>query len=309
MSAEAISFSFDIFVLFLGIALSVFVRRAKELGRYWLLVAVIATLELPDAILLLLRWMHSFIPSLTANVAYAIYFWAYYSLYAVQAAASILVIRHLFNSAMRPLKGLHDLGQIIFYWVAGISLALGVSGSFVPHDSSVEMIMVIVTQLIRASSILVLSLLIFVAFCIKPLGLSLRSRVFGVSSGLSLIAISNLVLAAALGQHRSATPWFSLAQSLLQCSAEVIWIVYFALPEPKRKFILLPTTSPFHKWNLISEMLGHDPGYVAIGGVAPENFASAEIEIFHRASAKMPKLAVPTAPQPVSPEDWLRSGD
>jgi len=63
--------------------------------------------------------------------------------------------------------------------------------------------------------------------------------------------------------------------------------VGFAFPEPKRRIIVLPTTSPFLRWNQISLALGDDPGYVAVGGIPPELFAPAEIEVMRRASAKM----------------------
>ena len=141
------------------------------------------------------------------------------------------------------------------------------------------------------------------------MGLSYKSRVFGVSVGLCIISTLHIIQAAYLVTPRELFSSYAVVQSIMQCCAQAVWIYYFAVPEPVRKFVLLPTTSPFHKWNAISELLGHEPGYVAIGGIAPEFFASAEIEIFHRASAKMPKLAVETTPQPVSPEQWLRSGD
>ena len=51
--------------------------------------------------------------------------------------------------------------------------------------------------------------------------------------------------------------------------------------------IILPTTSPFLRWNQISQALGDNPGYVAIAGVPPEMFADAEIEVMKRASRKM----------------------
>jgi hypothetical protein len=35
--------------------------------------------------------------------------------------------------------------------------------------------------------------------------------------------------------------------------------------------------------------LGDDPGYVAVGGIPPELFAPAELEVMRRASAKMPE--------------------
>jgi hypothetical protein len=67
----------------------------------------------------------------------------------------------------------------------------------------------------------------------------------------------------------------------------VTWSVYFAFPEPKRRIITLPTTSPFLRWNQISIALGDDPGHVAVGGIPPELFAPAELEVMRRASAKM----------------------
>jgi hypothetical protein len=73
------------------------------------------------------------------------------------------------------------------------------------------------------------------------------------------------------------------------------WSAYFAFPEPKRRIITLPTTSPFLRWNQISMALGDDPGHVAIGGIPPELFAPAELEVMRRASAKMtPALESPT---------------
>jgi len=53
---------------------------------------------------------------------------------------------------------------------------------------------------------------------------------------------------------------------------------------------LLPTTSPFLRWNQVSLALGQDPGYVAVGGVSPDAFAPAELEIMRRATIKMREL-------------------
>jgi hypothetical protein len=65
------------------------------------------------------------------------------------------------------------------------------------------------------------------------------------------------------------------------------WAIYFALPEPARHMIMVPTTSPFFHWNEISKALGDAPGFVAVGPVTLDNFAPAELEIMRRASDKM----------------------
>jgi len=51
--------------------------------------------------------------------------------------------------------------------------------------------------------------------------------------------------------------------------------------------IILPTTSPFLRWNQISLALGDEPGFVALGEITPDMFAPAEVEVMRRASMKM----------------------
>jgi hypothetical protein len=47
--------------------------------------------------------------------------------------------------------------------------------------------------------------------------------------------------------------------------------------------------------------LGDDPGFVAVGGIPPELFAPAELEVMRRASVKMtPALEVPAAMRSLS---------
>jgi hypothetical protein len=90
---------------------------------------------------------------------------------------------------------------------------------------------------------------------------------------------------------------YSMINGLVFCVIVSTWTAYFALPEPKRRIIVLPTTSPFLRWNQISQALGDNPGFVAIGGVPPELFAPAELEVMRRASVK---VNAPVAQFPVS---------
>ena len=68
------------------------------------------------------------------------------------------------------------------------------------------------------------------------------------------------------------------------------------LPEPERKMILLPTTSPFFTWNRISEALGDEPGYVAVAGFKPQMLAAAELKVLSSAAAKAERLPPPVLP-------------
>ena len=222
------------------------------------------------------------------HLAYQMYFYVYWISYAVEAILSLLVIYSIFKLAMEPLKGLQTLGMLVFRWVAAISIAVALGVAFTPHLSGLKFMVAMVTQLQQTSSILTLCLLLFVCFAIRPMGLSFRSRIFGISFGLGFMATTDLVRSAWLSHSSQMYSTVNIISGLVACVTFLVWSGYFAFPEPKRRLIVLPTTSPFLRWNQISLALGDEPGYVAVGGIPPELFAPAELEVMRRASAKMP---------------------
>jgi hypothetical protein len=230
------------------------------------------------------------------HLAYQIYFYVYWASYALEAVLSLLVIYSIFKLAMAPLKGLQTLGMLVFRWVAAISVAVAIGVAVTPHVSGITFLIAMVTQLQQTSSILTLCLLLFVSFAIRPMGLSHQSRIFGVSFGLGIMATTSLVNAAWLAHSPNMYSTISLVNGLAVGITLLLWSAYFAFPEPKRRIIVLPTTSPFLRWNQISMALGDDPGFVAVGGIPPELFAPAELEVMRRASVKMtPALEAPSA--------------
>ncbi len=262
-----------------------FLVRAKAVRQFLYLFA-----------LLCVRLVCSFIciPLLTfgghgieRHLAYQVYFYVYWMSYALEAILSLLVIYSIFKLAMVPLKGLQTLGMLVFRWVAAISVAVAIGVAVSPHISGIKFMVAMVTQLQQTSSILTLCLLLFVCFAIRPMGLSYNSRIFGVSLGLGVLATVNLINAAWLTHSPNMYSTISLINGLAVGLTLLMWSAYFAFPEPKRRIIVLPTTSPFLRWNQISLALGDDPGYVAVGGIPPELFAPAELEVMRRASAKM----------------------
>ena len=224
---------------------------------------------------------------LSDNNAYTCYFFTYWVSFALESVLALLIVYGIFRLAMAPLKGLQTLGMLVFKWAAGISIAVALGSAFAPHMTGVNYLVAAVSQLQRTQSILTLCLLLFVTFAIRPMGLSYRSRIFGVSLGLGIMSTNDLVQSAWTALNPSMATAYNSINGFVVCAILTTWTAYFALPEPKRRLIVLPTTSPFLRWNQISEALGDDPGYVAIGGVPPELFAPAEIEVMRRASLKM----------------------
>jgi hypothetical protein len=282
-SAWLVSFLFYLEPLLCLIGL-VFLLRSKVARDYVYLSALLLIRFASDLVLLSVIHLNS----LSVPVCYRIYFYTYWGSYAVESILSLLVIYSIFKLSMAPLPGLQSLGMLIFRWVAVISVAVSVGVAIVPQHTGMEFLVGLVSQVQQTSSVLTLCLLLFVCFAIRPMGLSHRSRIFGVSLGLGIIAAVSLVDAAWLSHNQNMQSTINVINGVAMCTTLGIWATYFALPEPKRRLIVLPTTSPFLRWNQISQALGDDPGYVAVGGIAPELFAPAEIEIMKRASAMMP---------------------
>lgn len=275
----------------LCVAAILLLLRSKVARNYTYLIALLAVRLVSDVVCIGVIHLRA----INDQLCYRIYFYTYWGSYAIEAILSLLVIYSIFRLSMAPLKGLQTLGMLIFRWVAAISVAVSVGVAIAPHHSTLEFIVGLVSQLQQTSSILTLCLLLFVCFAIRPMGLSHRSRIFGVSLGLGLMATVSLVDAAWLSHNQDMQSTINVINGLTMCLTLCVWSAYFAYPEPKRRMILLPTTSPFLRWNQISLALGDEPGYVAVGGLSPDIFAPAEIELMKRASAMMPaKIDTPS---------------
>jgi hypothetical protein len=264
-------------------ALCVLLKRRQwadysALGSF-LIVRIVSNVALTS----LHAWRHI----LSAQAAYNFYFYIYWISFAVESILALIVVYSIFRLAMAPLKGLQALGMLVFKWAAGISIAVALGSAFTPGSKGVDLLATAISQLQRTQSILTLCLLLFVCFAVRPMGLSYTSRIFGVSLGLGIMSTNDLVQSAWYTFHSAMDTTYSVINGVVICLILAIWLTYFALPEPKRRIIVLPTTSPFLRWNQISQALGDNPGFVAVGGVPPEMFAPAEIEVMRRASRKM----------------------
>lgn len=268
-------------------------------GRHWRrfapLMGLLAVQAISGAILIPLLFFRK-ATGIDIQTAYNLYYYAAWISAFAEALLLIGVIYHVYNEAMRPMQGLQRLGRIIFRWVAVVSVAVSLAFAAGPHTTNTTIAGIaaaIAPQLQQGVSVLTLCLLLFVCFAIRPLGLTFRSRIFGVALGLGVMTTAFLVQAAwfaTSGAHSLYSPIYMVGTVGTLISG-CVWGVYFALPEPERKMILLPTTSPFFTWNRISEALGDEPGYVAVAGFKPQMLAAAELKVLSSPSHKQDRLA------------------
>jgi len=264
----------------------------KQWADYWALGCFLAFRVGENALFFPLLYIGRHRLFINYRLAYDIYFYIYWFGFAVESILLLMAVYGIFRLAMAPLKGLQTLGMLVFRWAATISMAVSLGSALSPNLKGTQYLVEVIGQLQRTQGILTLCLLLFVCFAVRPMGLSYSSRIFGVSLGLSFMATANLVQSAWTALHRGMHSGYSIANGAAICLTLAIWTCYFAFPEPKRRIIVLPTTSPFLRWNQISLALGDNPGFVAVGGIPPEVFAPAELEIMQRASGKM--VAPPT---------------
>jgi hypothetical protein len=257
----------------------------KQWKNYWSLGAFLAVRGFSSTVCMALIHFHGH--PLDKHLAYVLYFYVYWISFAVESILALIVVYSVFRLAMAPLKGLQQLGMLVFRWAASISVVVALGSAFAPNMSGIKYLVAAFSQLQRTQSILTLCLLVFVCFAILPMGLNYGSRIFGVSLGLGVLATNDMVQTAWLAFHPHMHSANDLVNGVVICVVLLTWTTYFALPEPKRRLIVLPTTSPFLRWNQISQVLGDNPGFVAIGGVPPELLAPAELEVMQRASLKM----------------------
>jgi hypothetical protein len=274
--------------IFVAVATLVFMSKKSLLGRFYALTAfmiVFAGNNVISVVTLFFRREMGISKALDYNI-FATSNWV---AAAIEYPLMLLIIYGVFRQAMKPLEGLHRAGKIVFRWVAGVSIALVLGMSFGPHAAGSSYVSSITGQIQQGTSILTLCLLLFVCLSTRYLGLTYRSYIFGASLGLGIWACTSLVETAwysSIGTHSLYSPVFifSAFGSLI---ALVVWGAYFAMPEPARQMILLPTTSPYFLWNSISEALGDEPGFVAIAGFTPDMLAPAEMAMLTQSSKRV----------------------
>ena len=271
-----------------AVATLVVMQRRHVLGRLYALTAFLGVMTLGVSVSIATLYFRKEL-GISKVLDYNIYATTNWVCSAIQYALMLLIIYGVFRQAMKPLEGLHRAGKIVFRWVAGVSVALVIGMSFGPHAPGDSFVSSVTYQVQQGVSVLTLCLLLFVCLSTRYLGLTYKSHIFGASLGLGIWATVSLI----------ETAWYStvgaqglyssvyLFSSIGSLGALLVWGTYFAMPEPERKMILLPTTSPFFLWNRISEALGDDPGFVAIAGFTPDMLAPAEMSVLTAASKRV----------------------
>jgi hypothetical protein len=173
---------------------------------------------------------------------------AYSIAFVLTTIFSLGVLYELFLHTFSNYTIVERWGKALFRWSAAILLLVGVglaayTGSYGPR-------LIFVTQLLnRTVSILQCGLLIALFVFAAHLGLSWRSRTFGIALGVGILASTDLA-ASAIRSQTGLTYHLPLDYMVMVAShcSVVIWIIYLYAPE--RSYV--PKALPHHDletWN------------------------------------------------------------
>ncbi len=115
-----------------------------------------------------------------------------------------------------------------------------------------------------------LLLLLFVGS--QQIGLSPRSKAFGIALGMGIASASNLMFISvfpAFGAHHRLE--LNSAHSGVFVITALLWVAYFARPTPEVKLVPLAAASPLSRWNEAALAFGYK-GAKVLYPQSPEPF-------------------------------------
>jgi hypothetical protein len=231
--------------------------RSREQRRFPALFAYVSLRLASTLILQGMLQLHRVLP-VTVRTEYAFYFYTYWVTYVAGAVIVFLVIQEMFQAAMDSFPGLKWLGTIAFRWVACLSFVAAIAALLSPGSKGDKFLLAMVAQVMRCESIFILSLLVFLMLAAGKLGLSYRSRVFGISCGFGIMAAGDLVVSATFLHfgHNMMTSTLSFITTSASILTLAVWSAYFMQAEPVRQRASLDPTSSLARWNEIATTLG-----------------------------------------------------
>jgi hypothetical protein len=253
--------------------------RSREQRRFPALFAYVS-LRLGSSILLHLLLQVHRVLSISERTAYAWYFYSYWVSYVAGAVVVFLVIQEMFQASMDPFPGLKWMGTIAFRWVACISFVAAMAALLTPGVKGDKFLLGMVAQVMRCESIFILSLLVFLMLAAGKLGLSYRSRVFGISVGFGLMAAGDLVVSATFLHfgHNMMTSTLSVITTSASMLTLVVWSTYFLRREPVRQTAQLNPSSSLARWNEIATTLGAATQRITPVAAPASNFFLQDVE-------------------------------
>ncbi len=204
-----------------------------------------------------------------------LYFYGYFTMYAVCAVLLYFICIEVFRSALAAFPAILKIAIVVFRWAAVVAVIVSLTS--IPYaDKSLSTIFMNISYygLVRSVSVLELCLLAFLGLSMNALRMSVRDKAFGIALGFGIMSAGEFIAFSFSSHLASANdPVQFLCESLLLAALSV-WLVYCFVPEPSPKPILMPASSAIYRWNEIATALGHTGTKLAVQQPANSFFLS-----------------------------------
>ena len=203
-------------------------------------------------------------PALLVGREAPVYTALFWTAYGASGVLTFMTAQQIFRDALAPVPGLRRLALLAYRWVAVVSVAVSVIPAVVPALFHPQTLHTTLLQGMRCVSVLEFFLLAFILLSSQTLGISLGSRVVGITLGFGVLAaVDTLCFMVLLYTRSPMLPWILVRQTG-SVVAVSLWLVYLIKPEPNRPSVVLPMGSQLRKWNEIATALGKPAPNVAL---------------------------------------------
>jgi hypothetical protein len=164
------------------------------------------------------------------------YFYAYWTLSALEILIGFGVIYEVFTSVFRPFDGLRELGAVLFRWAALVLVFFAVLMASNGLPVAGQRITATIVNLDRSIQVMQCGLVLLMILCSSYLGLTWKHRIFGIAAGMGINAAVELIavtVLANLGQEMANT--VRLAKMATYSLSALLWMGYIYAGEEERQ--------------------------------------------------------------------------
>ncbi|ABF42901.1 hypothetical protein Acid345_3901 [Candidatus Koribacter versatilis Ellin345] len=172
------------------------------------------------------------------NSGFCLYCLVWWSVVIATDACALAVLLSIFREIFKPYEALKQLGNVMFRWTLGVLVVVAlVSALSAGAPRYIDKVNHTLLMFDRGLQILQCGVVLFLLLSWKFLGISFRHRVFGIAVGFGLYAsVSLLAVSVSTWAPASVT---SIVGAIANSAAMIgygIWLVYFYVPQPERRF-------------------------------------------------------------------------
>ena len=189
------------------------------------------------------------------------YYYVSWSSNALEIGLAFAVILEVFSQAFRPYTALHDLGRVLFRWVAVFLLLVAIVLAVAAPGNEANRVAAGILTLDRSLLVMQCGLVLFLVIFLPHLGLSWKHKLVGIGLGFGLYASVQLMLWTLRLQGGSAMisdNTLTIVNSSAYGATVLLWTIYALVPEPARRPVLAESKS--ERWDHTLDSIQHPGG-------------------------------------------------